>query len=324
MHAVVRVDVQRQHEVRARGVRERRPLGLGRAGSSRRVSSASMPVAAMRPSSRRARSHIRSASVTPADRHAAVRAAVTGVDHDPLPAQAGAGLAQQLLLAQQVRAAALDPTGAELAQRAQRRRPADAVRDVAVVALERAQPALGLLVEHPAGPAGVVAELQQLLLQRHDVVPAHRRRDQQREHAVTERPAGLAQRAIGRLTDDAVGDQPALLLEGAHGVLDDRVEVVRRPVASRSLSSPNCLSILRISTTAGPVSPRRSGCMHSSLGSARYDRPGPGRRRTDLIVPCHHSTGRQWARGRVSRVIATLSGAWTYCCRAPADRRSRP
>ena len=65
-----------------------------------------MPVAAIRPSSRRARSHIRSASATPADHDAAVGAAVTRVDDDPLAAQPRAGLAQQLLLAQQVRAAA--------------------------------------------------------------------------------------------------------------------------------------------------------------------------------------------------------------------------
>ena len=64
-----------------------------------------MPVAAIRPSSRRARSHIRSASVTPADHDPAVRPPWPGSITIRLPRSRGPGLAQQLLLAQQVRAA---------------------------------------------------------------------------------------------------------------------------------------------------------------------------------------------------------------------------
>ena len=106
--------------------------------SSWRDSIASMPVADIRPTSRRARSHIRSASATPGDDHSAVGAAVAGVDDDPLAAQPRAGLAQQLLLAQQVRPAAGD-LAAQLAQRAQGGGPAQAVGHEAVLALELAQ-----------------------------------------------------------------------------------------------------------------------------------------------------------------------------------------
>ncbi len=69
--------------------------------SSCRESIASIPVAVIRPTSRRARSHIEVGLGHTGDDDAAVGAAVPRVDHDPLAAQPRPGLAQQLLLAQE-------------------------------------------------------------------------------------------------------------------------------------------------------------------------------------------------------------------------------
>jgi hypothetical protein len=116
---------------------------------------------------------------------------VPGVDHDPLAPQPRSGLAQQLLLAQQPRAPAGD-LPAELAQRTQGGGAAQPVGDEPVLALELLERGLGLLVEHPARSARVVPELEEALLQRDDVVAAHRGGDQEGEHPVAQLPPGLA------------------------------------------------------------------------------------------------------------------------------------
>ena len=74
--------------------------------SSCRDSIASMPVADIRPIEPAGEVPHQVGLGDPGHDDAAVRAAVAGVDDDPLAAQPRAGLAQQLLLAQQVRAAA--------------------------------------------------------------------------------------------------------------------------------------------------------------------------------------------------------------------------
>ena len=94
----------------------------------------------------------------------AIVATVAGVEDQPLAEQARTRLDDAHLLAQQLRPPADDAT-AELAQRAQRGRPADAVRNQAVVALERAKRPLGVPAEYAIGPDQVIAHLQQLLLQ---------------------------------------------------------------------------------------------------------------------------------------------------------------
>ena len=188
-----------------------------------RESIASIPVALMRPTRRRARSHMRSASATPADTTPRSGPPWPGSTTIRLPRSRGP--AWRSSSCSRIRCGT--PTGdlaAELAQRAQRGGPAQAVRDEAVLALEAAQRVLGLLVEHPTRAARVVAELGEPLLQRDDVVAGHRGRDHQRQHPVAERPARVAQRAVGGGPDDAVGDQPALLLEGPDGVLQLGVE----------------------------------------------------------------------------------------------------
>ena len=102
--------------------------------------------------------------------HAAVGAAVARVDDDALAREPGPGAVQALLLAQQARAPAGD-LAAEVAEVTQGARPAHAVGGHAVVALEAAQGLLGLAAEHAVGAPGVVAELQETLLEREDVVP---------------------------------------------------------------------------------------------------------------------------------------------------------
>ena len=67
-----------------------------------------------------------------------------------LPSRFGPAVCDGELLAQQLRTPAADPA-VQLAQRAQRGRPADAVRDQAVLALERAQRVGGAAGEHPVG-----------------------------------------------------------------------------------------------------------------------------------------------------------------------------
>ena len=74
----------------------------------------------------------------PVGDHAGVVAAVARVEDDALAEQARAGVGDGDQVAQQLRPAA-DHAAAELAQRAQRAGPADAVGDEAVVALEAAQ-----------------------------------------------------------------------------------------------------------------------------------------------------------------------------------------
>jgi hypothetical protein len=125
-----------------------------------------------------------------------------------------------------VRPAAGDLARPEQSQRPQRRRATHAVGDLGEVALEGPQRPLGLLVEDPTRPARVVAELEQPLLEGEDVVAAHRGGDEQCEHPVAEPPPGLAQLPVRGGADDAVGDEPAALLEGAHRVLERDVEML--------------------------------------------------------------------------------------------------
>ena len=106
VHAAVGVVVQRQHEVGARVVGERRALGLRRAGvllpGEHRVHARGA-----HPADEAAGEVPHQVGLRDARRHdAAIGPAVTGVDDDPLAAQPRAGLAQQLLLAHQVRAPA--------------------------------------------------------------------------------------------------------------------------------------------------------------------------------------------------------------------------
>ena len=170
--------------------------------------------------------------------------------------------------------------------------PAGAVGGQPVVALEGAQAHLGLRAEDAVDRAGVVAELVQPLLQVDDVVAAHGPLGVVAEQPVTERPAGLVERAVGLLAHPAVHRQAADLLEVADGELGGGVELrgleravsngvgrsaqrdgVERPAsASPSPSSaprrPRLRSAARTSATAGPRSPSLQD-LHTAVGSHR-------------------------------------------------------
>ena len=154
--------------------------------------------------------------------HPDVLAAVAGVDdHDRagearLVGEAFVAVGDLLALAARFGLA----QGVELAQRV--------VADHAVgrqtgVALKVDQRALDRGVEDAALGSGVEAEEVELDLQRQYVVAA-KGGDAQVQQAVAERVAGLDQLVPGVGPEDAVDEQPALLLEGPEGELAGRPE----------------------------------------------------------------------------------------------------
>ena len=125
------LETQTDHQVRPDGVGGRRPLGVGGAVIHRPDRKASIPIAVIRPSSRLARSHRMSASLTgpcgPADDEAVIGAATTRIDDDPLYRRAADRRPERAPLPGW-RAASPGDAGPEKIQRPQRLRPADAVR----------------------------------------------------------------------------------------------------------------------------------------------------------------------------------------------------
>ena len=231
-----------------------------------RVRKTCAPAAASRPSMREARSKTRSASVVSPCGEAGLQAAVAGVDDDAPADQVRAAVDEGGALAQQLRAAAGD-LPAELAQRAQGGRAAGAVGGEPVVALEGAQAHLGLRAEDAVGPAGVVAELEQPLLQARDVVAAHRPLGVVAQQPVTERPARLRQRPVGLLPTRPSTERPRTCWKwrtatsvAASNSADSRSPSV---IGTSSGSRPRMRSETWTSATAGPRSPSRRGCMLS-------------------------------------------------------------
>ncbi len=96
-----------------------------------------------------------------------------------------------------------------------------------VLTLVGHQRVVGLQAEVPVDQAGVEPEILQPGLQGGDVVAVHRGAELMVQRAGAEPVGRLLQRAVGRLADDAVDQQPAVLLEGAHRVVE--VVVERRP-----------------------------------------------------------------------------------------------
>ena len=162
----------------------------------------------------------------------------SAVDDDSPADQVRAALHEAGALPQQLRPPAGD-LAAELAQRPERGRAAGAVGGQAVVALEGAQPHLGLGTEDAVDRAGVVAELVQAVLQVGHVVPAHGAHRVVVQQPVAERPAGLGQGAVGLLADAAVDGEPAHLLEVTDGELGGGV-VERLVQRRRLLHGPRC------------------------------------------------------------------------------------
>ena len=89
---------------------------------------------------------------------------------------------------------------------------------------------MGVQAEVPVDQTGVEAEVLQPGLKRRDVVAEHRRAELVVECAGAEAVRSLFQRTVGRLADDAVDQQPAVLLEGAHRVVEFVVERIERDV----------------------------------------------------------------------------------------------
>ena len=83
---------------------------------------------------------------------------------------------------------------------------------------------MGLQAEVAVDEPGVEAEILQPGLQCRDVVAVHRRTELMMERAGAQSVRSFFQRTESRLTDDAVDQQSAVLLEGAHRVVEFAVE----------------------------------------------------------------------------------------------------
>ena len=139
-------------------------------------------------------------------------------DDDAQLLQRGADGAELLELADRRHAGPGAGAGAVDLEGPDGRRSADAVDVEAAVALEVLERRGGGRPEDAVDPAAVEAEAAEPGLQRADVVAALERRHQP-QRAVTEAPRRLDQRQPGRLVAVAVVVEPAVALEGAHGVL---------------------------------------------------------------------------------------------------------
>ena len=172
--------------------------------------------------------------------------------------------------------------------------------DQAVVALEAcAAPASVRQPEDAVGADQVVAELQQLRLQRGDVVAGEQRPWLVRQHPVAEAPAGAGQRGVGLRPDDAVDGDAAALLEVPDRELGGLVEtpaavrvgVVEQPERRRACGAPRRRRCQR----------RRGGVAASGTGLT--DLSGSGERSwtavPSVIVP---QPGRMPQRGIKSAV----------------------
>src|SRR5664280_1826674 len=119
-----------------------------------------------------------------------IRAAMSWVDHNSLANQRWPRSCQRLVLAEQMRTAT-DHLAAELPQRPKRGRPAGAVRDQTVVALELPQRGRGLGTEDSIAATGIESQLEQALLQGSDVVAHEGTRYPIAQYSVAEPPARL-------------------------------------------------------------------------------------------------------------------------------------
>ena len=126
---------------------------------------------------------------------------------------------------------------AQRLQLAERALADDAVGEQPGVALEVEHGALHVVVVHAALGAGVEAQQVELDLQGEHVVAAERR-FLEVQQAVAQGVAGLDQLAPGVGADDAVREQAALLLEGAHRDLGTRSEEAVHALAAQLVPVP--------------------------------------------------------------------------------------
>ncbi len=112
----------------------------------------------------------------------------------------------------------------EAAQRLDRGRASDPVDGHTDVALELRHRRLSQRAEDPVLRAGVEAELVEPVLKIAHVVASHRRL-RMPQQAVAQREAGFDQSPPCIRTDDAVGGQSSVTLEGAHRAQGLKAEV---------------------------------------------------------------------------------------------------
>ena len=89
---------------------------------------------------------------------------------------------------------------------------------------------MGLQAEISVDQAGVETEILQPGLQRGDVVAVHRRTELMMQGARTQPVGRFPQRPAGGFADDAIDEQPAVLLKRSYRVVELLVEYVKRDV----------------------------------------------------------------------------------------------
>ena len=173
---------------------------------------------------RAARSATRSASTRPLAHDATVGAAVAGVDDDDLAGEPGAALGAGVR-ASRMRWARRRRRCAPAGRTTEGHRSAEPVgrdAEVALQALCRPRSVSG--PKMPSMRPGSKPRSCSRRLQGGDVVAVLHVVRAVAQHAVAEAPASAVEAAPGGRPDDAVGDQTALLLEGADRLLDLGVE----------------------------------------------------------------------------------------------------
>ena len=276
-----------------------------------RVSTASTPVAASRPSTRRATSSATSASVQPVGAHARV-ACRRAPGRGRRPCRPGSSPAPATSACWRSAHGSPPPTArASGVHRAQRGRAAQAVRLEAEAALELAQRRLGRGAEDAVDRAGEEPEDDQPLLQRGDVVPAHQVPGREQQDPVAEPPAGAvedprpsAARRRRRRPGPGAAGRPGRPPRGATSKTSGRggvgrVAAGRRRRADRGRSQ-------RRATHAWPTVP-------AAQGAPRPRRPWPGVRQERHAAgqPSQSASSRsRMGFGLAPMIVLTSSPPW--------------
>jgi hypothetical protein len=148
---------------------------------------------------------------------------MTWVDDNDFARESRTAAVEALGFANSMRFAPDDGTG-EAVKGAKSHRTTQTISRNPQVSLEFFEAAFGIGTEDPIDTTRVEPQVVQSVLQRGDVVTVLHVPGAVAEDAVTERPPGTVEATPGGGSDDAVGNQAALLLEGANGSLDVGVE----------------------------------------------------------------------------------------------------
>lgn len=148
---------------------------------------------------------------------------LAGIEDDDLVRDTGAQVMHRGVIAQNSRIAAGDRSTQAL-ECAEGIGTAGAIRVDTDPALELTQRVIGQRAEHAVGSTGVEAELIEPTLQFCHIITAHEMPGDELQDAIAELPASLVQAPERVRTDDAIGGQAAILLEGAHGKVQLLIE----------------------------------------------------------------------------------------------------